>query len=312
MIGIKGYYGFGNLGDDVLMMVSYNIARSLFPDSSIVICTESKETGYIEKLLGAPVETVSMTTDVRLEYIIHGGGGVYFDFKEGNLINAAVNSFIKIIGYDRYRRLYQGYQSARKRRTLLSGKRIGVGIGVGTFTDSSPKFYSSILSLSDFDLLLVRDEESRQNVLKYGFKYPVSVTTDIAFHTSFWLPKTVTVAKPGNSVGFVLRDWTDGDHLEVFLSVANDLRKQGVGVRFYSFDRAADKRMISMLKNDEDLHIWDPTGPLDTYLQSLASNAVVVTSRAHGAILSACLGVPGFCIEIEPKLRNVRQMLSES
>jgi polysaccharide pyruvyl transferase WcaK-like protein len=109
-----------------------------------------------------------------------------------------------------------------------------------------------------------------------------------------------------------LRDWPDKQYLNTFLSVANDLRNEGITVKFYSFDRAADKHLITLLQNDDELHVWDPAGSLTKYLQSLASNALVVTSRAHGAILSACLGVPGFCIEIEPKLRNVSQMLPES
>ena len=34
---IKGYYGYGNLGDDILMLVSFNLIKSIFPHAENVI-----------------------------------------------------------------------------------------------------------------------------------------------------------------------------------------------------------------------------------------------------------------------------------
>ena len=59
--------------------------------------------------------------------------------------------------------------------------------------------------------------------------------------------------------------------------------------------------------------IWDPQQiKIENYLSELSECSIMVTSRAHGAIVSACLGIPSVCLAIEPKLEKVHKMLKNS
>ena len=66
-------------------------------------------------------------------------------------------------------------------------------------------------------------------------------------------------------------------------------------------------------KYNLDLHIWNPSlWPLKNYLTKISSCDLIMTTRAHGAIVSSVLGVPSVIINIEPKLANIHKMLSQS
>lgn len=73
---LKGYYGFGNLGDDVLMVTSYNYLKKIFPKDSIYILARGGNTGYVQCLV--PEAHVVSSIEGEAELIVHGGGGVFF------------------------------------------------------------------------------------------------------------------------------------------------------------------------------------------------------------------------------------------
>ncbi len=40
---LKGYYGFGNLGDDLLMLVTYKLVKEKYPNAEITIFSNYTE-----------------------------------------------------------------------------------------------------------------------------------------------------------------------------------------------------------------------------------------------------------------------------
>jgi polysaccharide pyruvyl transferase WcaK-like protein len=75
------------------------------------------------------------------------------------------------------------------------------------------------------------------------------------------------------------------------------------------FDRGADPQVLALC-NGYRAHVWSPQSTtLDEYCFRLAELDVVVTSRAHGAICAAVLGVPSLILDIEPKLRTIHDLL---
>ena len=78
---IKGFYGFGNFGDDILMLTTHSIVKEIFPLAEIFIGSESKNPGYIHKYLPG-IKIVNSSENLKVDWIIHGGGGVFLRFLE--------------------------------------------------------------------------------------------------------------------------------------------------------------------------------------------------------------------------------------
>ena len=80
----------------------------------------------------------------------------------------------------------------------------------------------------------------------------------------------------------------------------------------FVFDRCADPRVIA-ISTDYDTYVWSPMSMrFEDYCQLLAQQDMIVTSRAHGAMCAAILGIPSLIIEIEPKLRTIHDILPNS
>lgn len=312
---LKGYYGFGNLGDDILMLVSYKLAQKLFPAHEIILCSNNYHSSYISDFLGESVTIVKDHDNLNADWIINGGGGVYFDFKKGKLKYYLLNKLIHIIGFYSFRNIYLAFRKLKGNQGLTSVYQLGWGIGIGSYTASSQKFFADVVSLSRYDFLLLRDQESLRQIKKHKFKFPAYLATDIAFLYDYWRDEEFIKNDSTRQIGFILRDWEyeSNAYLETFALVANQLKHEGYHIHFFSFDQAADQYCKKRFSNEFPFHEWSPsTGRLNSYLQNLANCNLVVTSRAHGAILSACLGVPSVCIGIEPKLEKIARMLKNS
>lgn len=314
---LKGYYGFGNLGDDVLMIVTFRLFKRMFPKASIYIFSESKNYSYIPVLLGEEVQMCNSTSPIQFDITVHGGGGVFFDFKKKNILYLALNTFIKFIGYKKFVKLFHLYKRLKGNKEFFTKKRIGIGIGIGTFTASSRKFYNAITVLSDFDFLWVRDKESYINLKSYKVECPIDLSTDLAFATDLWIPSTLKKRYKNNTkkIGVVLRDWEydfEG-HIQIVKKTMDLLKYEGYEITYFSFDKDSDKNYISYINSlGSFVNTWDPMYSFQDYLQLLQSQSLIISTRAHGAIIGNCLGLPTICLAIEPKLTNVAQMLTLS
>ncbi|GIL22503.1 MAG: polysaccharide pyruvyl transferase CsaB [Bacteroidota bacterium] len=312
---IRGYYGFGNLGDDVLMLVSYKLIRKIFPQADVLVCSNSNTNEYIHSFLGERVQLIKDHDPVVADWILDGGGGVYFDFSSASKIYKLLNTLLKLFGIKWFKFLYKKYRNIKGAPGIFSKFKAGIGIGVGTYSGSSSKYYADMILLSEYNFLSVRDTESESNIRKMGFNYPVFAASDLAFLTQYWCSQTRINEPESKStcVGFILRDWkfnAASDYASV-KETTKRLQAMDIKVMFFSFDRidSAYKKEFG----ECDFNEWNPAEVgLENYLAKLRQCSLVVTSRAHGGIMAACLGIPAICIAIEPKLKVVHQMLKNS
>jgi polysaccharide pyruvyl transferase WcaK-like protein len=310
---IQGYYGFENIGDDILMMITYNLITEKYPDAEISVFSNAKNNAYIEELVGKKLDYLNSETFGNFDLVVHGGGGVFFDFSHGSSKQKLVNRTIKIIGKNNYSALYPKLRRwAGKPSRITTRSRIGIGLGIGTFTNSSAKFWTAIPLLHSFNHMIVRDQESILNLKSLQYKGSVEQSTDMAFMKSHWMPTVSRKEKKSKSIAVILKDWhfNDHSHIRIFQDRLTAIEKAGFAITFYSFCPPKDQFFIELFKSDYTVHEWNPhDSDLQSYLGELSKHQAVVTSRAHGCIIGACLGIPPICIDIEPKLRMFASML---
>ncbi|MGB5926715.1 MAG: polysaccharide pyruvyl transferase family protein, partial [Cyclobacteriaceae bacterium] len=314
---LRGYYGWGNFGDDLLMVISFRLLREWFPAARISISTSSDRAGYIQNLIGEEVPIHPFGSGGHFDLVFRGGGGVFFDFKPGSPANYVMNKVIRGLGVRKTARLLNGIKAKAGKSPLSATYRCGLGIGVGTYTPDSAKYYYSATELSLQDLLLVRDEKSRLNALDIEPGLQVHTYTDLAFLRKYWVPDCNTTARNDTetlSVGFVLRDWQadNSAYLDKFRLLIDSLKSENIRCRIVILDKEGDK--ITQQKFDkEDMLVWDPSHmDIRAFAEALSDFSLIISSRAHGAIGGACLNVPVMCYPIEPKLKRVREMLGEA
>jgi polysaccharide pyruvyl transferase WcaK-like protein len=315
---LTGYYGFQNLGDDLLFICNYQLLEKLYPGSAIDILTESPDPFYLNRLVGKQLRYLKSNSSGDYDIIWHGGGGVFFDFKEGDRKSLWLNHLIGWIGPGHFTKAFQWFKKKAGKPVITFRQRIGMGIGVGTFTRSSVKFRSKIQQLCTFDHLIVRDEESKKNALNICPSLHITSASDIVFDTDLWMPplqqNTTVEQKANRNIGIVLRDWSmpsGYNYLEDIFALTEQLKKDGCLVNFFAFDANTDKQYIKFFESKgETVNVWQPYSmSLSEYLQQLNLQDLIITSRFHGAIVGSCLGIPGICLNIEPKLKSAIEML---
>jgi len=309
-IVLHGYYGFGNFGDDLLCKVSLGFFETNFPEASIAVLTYAKQPDYIRKLAKRDVEILSASADVKTDVFYIGGGGLYFDFVEGGRIDRFLNRTLKLIPGKHYLAIMRLLG-----RTTDARKKIAMGIGIGSFTESSRKFRYKLLQLLELDRIYVRDEASVQH-LKYLTGQKAIRTTDLAFATSYWVPQGLEIRNSSKRVLFILRDWkSDGSaYLESAFSWLRFLQEQGYDCQVASFDVDHDRELIHRCHSDNiKLLAWDPRKQsFDDYVRMLNAFDIFISSRAHGVLSGLLLNKRSMAVIIEPKLGEIRKMAPQS
>jgi len=315
---LVGYYGRGNFGDDVLMTVTHSIARSILPRASIGIRLGS-DVSYPSQLIGEDMNPVSFGTRDIHQLIIHGGGGTFFDFSPHSLADRGVNSVLLSGGTRGFVRIDRALRRLTNRSRMSALNRIGLGLGIGTFTPGSKKLLAALPLLDDFDHLWVRDPSSISNLDNLSVGPSAILGSDLAFLSDCWCP-TELILRPRATVhrrprvGVILRDWPAGsgaDFAGLFRPVISALSAQ-YDLTIISFDPATDRGTLQALKDWPQQQWQAGSTNLQSFLKALSDYDVLLTSRAHGAICGACVGRPSVILEIEPKLAAINAMLPQA
>lgn len=318
---LKGYYGFGNLGDDILMIVSYKILRENFPDSEFFIFSNNTEhlrgyanregyNQYIFKLLEARASLIDWTYQGHFNLIFNGGGGVYFDGNQGPRLYSLVNWMFRKLGITTITRIVKLMRWIfNKPNHIDCDKRVGFGVGIGPYTLSSSLLWRHLAEIGDHDTLFVRDERSLAFLSEWGFNGNKLLGTDLAFLSAYWNANSFGKnfnRKFGKKLCIVLQDWpSDRDlRFKAILDFAGVVEVEEIA--FLSFDKNQDKEYVAVFSDKFQVVTWDPDGmQLKEFLVKLSSFDAIITARAHGAILGAIMGVIPICLGTSQKLIEV-------
>ncbi|HNP17452.1 MAG TPA: polysaccharide pyruvyl transferase family protein [Fulvivirga sp.] len=325
---LKGYYGFGNFGDDILLIVSYGLIKELLPNSEVFIFSnyglnlsnhvnEDYYNNYIFKLIGENAKIIDWTFQGHFDIVLNGGGGVFFDKNKGSIGREILNNAIKFIGCQNSRKVEKILRKLFFKTENISFKRrIGVGLGIGEFAFGSPLFAQKMADMGSFDFLWVRDNYSYRKLDQYKFKNRVIKSSDLAFLSDYWNKKpqkTLDQAKKLNTIGIFLMDneFSQSSLFNEILNLTLKLEQNEYQVHLFSLDENYDINLKAFF--GDRLLIWKPNCiNLADYLLKIAQCQIVISSRAHGAIIGGILGAIPICLESSIKLREVAEMFPES
>lgn len=310
-----GYYGQGNFGDDILMVVAHALAQKILPGAEMALRIGTSAT-YPEKLLGSCIGRLPFGTRGQHRLIVHGGGGTFFDFSSHNLMHQLANTMMLAGGVSTFVRIESALRHAVNRQRLSARTRFGLGLGIGTFSPGSPKLLEALSVLSDFDALWVRDHDSVANLSRLGVSPTVVRGSDLAFLWEHWCPPSLVLAQPvarsaRPRVGVILRDWPTSSGMTFAQGIKPVLEalSKCYELTLLSLDPATDAGTLRALP-DFPRVIWQPESMnIGDFVSKMADQDVLLTSRAHGAICGACLGRPSVILGIEPKLKAVHEIL---
>lgn len=323
---LKGYYGFGNLGDDILMKVSCKILKSKYPNANIFIYSENTfnnpnfkcvkdYNSYIHNLLGERYPIIDWTYKEKFDLVFNGGGGLYNDYRDGKILASVANKTTYLFTPQQLynlEHLLRGF--TRKKSNLNYNFRIGFGLGIGPYTPSAPSYVRALAEIGSYDVLFVRDNKSIDFLKKINFKSPFYKATDIAFLTQYWLSgKCYNKNLRGEiyNIGVILRDEKNEKYFSNLKQAILHLESKGFKVNLISFHELEDKKFIEFFSGK--VKVWQPNKlTLNEFLTLLNEQHLLITSRAHGAILGACMGIPSICLGISQKLKEVANMLPQS
>jgi len=320
---LRGAYGPGNLGDDVLLLCMIKLLKRQFKSNDISISINDVTAA---KHIDKDVNWVPLNAPVFSDVAILGGGGQFFSFFSKS-VTKTERSDVKSWLMKKHQ---QGYTFFDLLIGFILRKVLGIGyktkklatfcIGVGPFENGRDDEYIRALKIFEkADFLSVRDSKSKIQVSEMCGKIPAQFV-DITLNRELWYDKKQDFFKQRNLnskpvVGIVIREWSLNDS---GCRVINELLEfdklnPNYDCVYISFYKKYDKQIIDRLKGKKVL-IWEPKeDTVNSFLTKMKQSCdVIISTRAHGVLLSTMVYIPTIAVEIEQKIKVVHQMMPTS
>ncbi|MCG0275300.1 MAG: polysaccharide pyruvyl transferase CsaB [Thermosediminibacteraceae bacterium] len=296
---VSGYYGFGNAGDEAILMAIVESFKKL--DNKICIKALSanpKETESMHHIEAVnrinPFHVVKAIAEADL--VLSGGGGLLQDLTS----NRSIPYYLLIV------------YLAKK----MGKKVMFYANGVGPVTRKINKRMIAVVGNS-VDLITVRDENSRDQLKSLGVQNPpIYVTADPAFalkpvddETGYNILRRIGISLDGGDlkIGVSVRPWKVGKSREVIAKVCDYLIKNySAKILFIPMQFPQDyteSLEIMGLMGERAQIINEPLGPKEL-LWICGQMDLICGMRLHALIFGAMMGVPLVGLPYDPKVEN--------
>lgn len=285
---ILGYYGYNNLGDELLL---FSLLQELKNEKNLsikVLTYNSKDTFKTHE-----VRTISRGKNLSLiknifksDIVIFGGGSILQDITSSR----SLYYYLGIIFLAKL---------ARKKVYLLAN---GFGPIEKSFNEELIRFL-----LPKVDLIISRDDESYDNFLKYGAEN-LHRGTDLVYLSGEYIKNISPLKKNRPYIALSLRNWENIDSIKSEISKAIIyLDSLGYDTFLLPMKRPDDEEIMNdFLELGSFVKVSDNEN--ENLLRILAGSEFVIGMRLHSLILSSVFEKPFIGISYDPKVDSVIKM----
>ncbi len=311
-IAVSGYYGFRNTGDDAILAAVITTLKAMAPGVEIAVFSNAPaETRhcYGVKAVNRWNPFSVCWTLLRSDLLLSGGGGLLQDVTAGGVRSICYYLAVVLLA-------------------LAQGKPVVYyAQGVGPVRTRIGRWLVRIVS-NRVDLITVRDDASREDLLGMGInRPPLVVTADpvLAISTS-----QLNLA-PGRELlqslrldhaeqnpdretcrlGIVVREWYGRDRYKsVVAAVADRMAREGWEVILIPFHYPEDVRAcsdVSRLMQEPGLLVctWQQ---VETLFGLLGELDLVLAMRLHAIVMASVMRVPCVGISYDPKVERFLEL----
>lgn len=285
---ISGYYGFDNVGDElILSSIVHNLRRvgewRIFVLSSNPAKTSST---YNVRAVNrsSPRDVLRVLRGADL--LISGGGSLFQDVTSSG-------SLLYYLG------LIDLAQTMHKKVMVYAQ-------GIGPINNSFNRILTSHV-LNNVHLITVRDEDSIKELKNLGVHRPEIVLSADPVFCYADVRTHLEQMRRERRIGVCIRRWPRAPHLPRVVAEASDelISKLGVEIVFYPFhpdDRSLSYEVLGMM--ERDAQVCEEKNPLE--FSSLINQVdLVVGMRLHSLILAAANYIPMVGISYDPKVNSL-------
>ena len=312
---IVGNYGFSNYGDDILLRSILSSLQGKVPEGEL--CVLINESDYLQAWYPEVIfKPSNQFGKIKTKYLIYGGGTQFYSFKSDLYW---LRKRLTNIGHYLLepKKLFERLKIAACDNNIYAERTGAISIGVGPFIrgSSAESEAKSILKRTEF--LSVRDLSSLHLLESWGIS-GVKINSDLGFAMELWLDKPLkhpTILKETGRIGVIIRNWPHTEegmrYIDPLFHTMAQLRTEGLHPEFISFAGDYDIKVRNFLEEKgESVLNWDPYKQTPaSFTEELMVFDIILTTRAHGVVIGSGLGIPTIAVEIEPKLKAIREGL---
>ncbi len=303
---IAGYHGYGNCGDEATLMAMTTNIKEMAPDVNITAISHIPELTKIEYNINSvqrfnAIEVIRAI--VKSDIILSGGGTLIQN-------GTSTRSLLYYLSIIKFAKLFN------KKVMLYSN---GIGPVNGNINRKLVK-----LVVDNVDLITLREEFSKQDLLDMGVKKPdIYVTADAAFTLKsipddkareFLIKEKIPLDK--DIIGVSVRNWNKAKYGDKYIKevakACDNMVKQGKNVLFIPMEQPKDietsKKVMYEMKQDS--YILQELYKPDEILGIIGQMKLILGMRLHTLLFSASKKVPMIGLIYDPKIEYYLNVLN--
>jgi polysaccharide pyruvyl transferase CsaB len=302
---LSGYYGFNNAGDEAVLQAIINSLKKADQDLYITVLSNNPE--HTTKAYGVKAVNRWKLNEIagaikESDLLISGGGSLLQDVTSKN----GILYYLGIIGLARF----------YKKPVVIYSQGIGP-------VNTKRNRWLVAKTLNKTQGITVRDEQSKEELLKMGVKKEIIVSADPVLGFN---PDDTSITKglellerggvklddKGKILGVSLRPWkADAANFQAIAQACDKLIERGWQIVFipmhFPEDIAVAREFTKGMKREAQIlkENYSPTETLDLY----KTVDLVLGMRLHALIMAAVVEKPLVPISYDPKVDSFMKLL---
>lgn len=295
IILISGYYGFDNLGDELILSRIIRELSAVNPKIQITV------------LSGNPKKTVRQ----------HATEAVY-KYNPFAFIKALLNCDVLISGgggllQDITSKRSPVYYLATIYLAKLSGKKVFIwSQGIGPIASSFIQKLTARI-LTNADAITVRDGFSKQQLVNYGIDgQKIIITADPVFNTDISYFAKNKKTEKALLIGIAFKSLPNKhDFISTIAKISDGIiDRYHAKILFIPFhlneDIAPIKKVKKLMNNNSEILSYST---IDSAVDAISSLDLLISMRYHATVIASLFGIKNIGISNDPKIEELMKLL---